>query len=146
MILGQEEIEKIDFNGIATTHDMLNATQKMVETSINEMGDAALKEVFSGEQDDIDLLFREITTECLQVIETGEHSGNDFVIQLENTNRAMEEAMRLKSLIYFIHSVYGESVELSYHHLEWAQLVNHSKKVALLASRDSGKRFFFNGL
>jgi len=146
MIFDEQQIEKMDFNGVETTHNMLEATQKMVETAINEMGDNALNEIFSGQQDDIDHLFRDITTECLQVLETGEHNGSDFVIQLENTNRAMEEAMRLKSLIYFINSVYGDTVELSYHHLEWAQLVNHSKKVALLASRDSGKSFFFNGL
>lgn len=115
----------------------------VVDDIIENMDDSAILELASGAGGDLDRLLGEILEDTYKVLYTG-NPNLDFVPHYaDKISSAVEETFRLKNLTYFITSCLPD-FQMSWHHLEWGDLVMRYKKLCVEAARDHGKSFYFS--
>ena len=61
----------------------------------------------------------------------------------EHLSENIEEILRCNNITYFITSVMPD-FQMSWHHLEWGDLVHHHNKLCIEAARDHGKSYYFS--
>lgn len=75
------------------------------------------------------------------------YTGNrdiDFMPKYpEHLSENIEEILRCNNITYFITSVMPD-FQMSWHHLEWGDLVHHHNKLCIEAARDHGKSYYFS--
>lgn len=115
----------------------------VVDDIIENMDDGAILELASGAGGDLDRLLGGILEDTYKVLYTG-NPNLDFVPHYaDKISSAVEETFRLKNLTYFITSCLPD-FQMSWHHLEWGDLVMRYKKLCVEAARDHGKSFYFS--
>lgn len=116
----------------------------IVESTINKADEGLLKLLMSAYENDIDNLFDEITIEVYKILYGSDTKGKvqPTIRYLTEVNKAVEEEMACNSLAYFCSNRLG--MEMNWHHIEWAWLIENFLLVAILAARDHGKSFFFS--
>ena len=102
------------------------------------MDDRGVLELCQGGAGDIDRVFDELMSDTYKVMYTGD-TNIDFAPRYpERLSASIEETLRCKNLTYFITSVMPD-FQLSWHHLEWGDLVHRHNKLGIEAARDHGK-------
>lgn len=115
----------------------------IVNEIIDGMDDCGVLELCSGGAGDIDHVFDELMSDTYKVMYTGD-TNIDFAPRYpERLSESIEEVLRCKNITYFITSVMPD-FQLSWHHLEWGDLVHRHNKLGIEAARDHGKSYYFS--
>ena len=115
----------------------------IVDEIIDSMDDQGILELCKGGAGDIDFIFDELMNDAYKVLYTGD-TNIDFTPKYpERLSESVEEIFRCKNLTYFITSVMPD-FQLSWHHLEWGDLVHRHNKLGIEAARDHGKSYYFS--
>lgn len=116
---------------------------RVVDEIIDNLDDRALLELFGGNEGDIDKIITNMIRDTFSVIYTGNRNIDFAPKYTEHLSQTIEEVLRCNNLTYFITSVMPD-FQLSWHHLEWGDLVHHHKKLCVEAARDHGKSYYFS--
>ena len=115
----------------------------IVDEIIDGMDDRGVLELCSGGEKDIDRVFDGLMDDVYRVMYTGD-TNTDFVPKYpERLSESVEEVLRCRNLTYFITSVMPD-FQLSWHHLEWGDLVHRHDKLCIEAARGHGKSYYFS--
>lgn len=115
----------------------------VVDEIIDGMDDRGIIELCSGGAGDIDQVFDQLMSDTYKVMYTGD-TNIDFVPKYPTRlSESIEEVLRCKNLTYFITSVMPD-FQISWHHLEWGDLVHRHNKLCIEAARDHGKSYYFS--
>ena len=117
----------------------------IVDEIIENLDEKAIKELFSGSGGDVDWVIDNLLKDTFDVIYTGRTDIDFSPRYTERVAQALEETLRVSSLTYFITSVLPD-FQISWHHLEWGDLVQRHKKLCIIAARDHGKSWFFSAI
>lgn len=111
---------------------------RVLDEIIDGLDDTALLEISGGNESDIDTMIDGMLRDVFSVIYTGNKDIDFSPKYTERVSQNVEETLRCANLTYFITSVLPD-FQLSYHHIEWGDLVHHHKKLCIEAARDHGK-------
>lgn len=120
----------------SVTHRL--ACLDLVDEIIEGMDERALNEMMSGDIHDVDTIFDALMEDTYRIMYTGDTSIDFKPRYEENVSAVVEDTLRCANLTYFITSVIPD-FQLSWHHLEWGELVHNHKKLCINAARDHGK-------
>jgi hypothetical protein len=116
---------------------------RVLDEIIDGLDEKALLEIMQGNGSDIDTMIDGMLKDVFSVIYTGNKDIDFAPKYTERLSQSIEETLRCANLTYFITSVLPD-FQLSYHHIEWGDLVHHYKKLCIEAARDHGKSFYFS--
>ena len=91
------------------------------------MDERGLNEMMNGDVRDVDAVFDALMQDTYRVLYTGDMSIDFRPRYEENLSAVVEDTLRCANLTYFITSVIPD-FQLSWHHLEWGELVQQHKK------------------
>ena len=120
----------------SVTHRL--ACLDLVDEIIEGMDERGLNEMMSGDIHDVDTIFDALMEDTYRIMYTGDTSIDFKPRYEENVSAVVEDTLRCANLTYFITSVIPD-FQLSWHHLEWGELVHQHKKLCINAARDHGK-------
>lgn len=115
----------------------------IVDEIIDGMDDKGILELMSGSGGDLDYVLDGLLQDTFQVMYTGNPHIDFAPRYTDRLSQSVEEILRCKNLAYFITSVLPD-FQLSWHHLEWCDLVHRYNKLCVEAARDHGKSFFYS--
>lgn len=115
----------------------------IVDEIIDGMDDKGILELMSGSGGDLDYVLYGLLQDTFQVMYTGNPHIDFAPRYTDRLSQSVEEILRCKNLTYFITSVMPD-FQLSWHHLEWGDLVHRYKKLCIEAARDHGKSYYFS--
>ena len=107
------------------------------------MDERGINELFQCSGSDIDKMFDYMMTDTYKVLYTGDKEIDFVPKYTEHLSSSIEETLRRKNISYFITSVMPD-FQLSWHHLEWGDLVHQYRKLCIMAARDHGKSYYFS--
>lgn len=122
------------------SHSVLHKAEclRIVDEIVDSLDDSALLELLGGNQGDIDSIIDNMLKETYQVVFTGNKDIDFSPKYTDRLSQAIEDVLRCNNITYFITSVMP-NFQLSYHHIEWGDLVHHHNKLCIEAARDHGK-------
>ena len=115
----------------------------IVDEIIDGLDDKGIMELLQGSEGDIDWVIDNMMDDVYKVMYTGDANVDFAPKYTERLSQSIEETLRTKNLTYFITSVMPD-FQLSWHHLEWGDLVHRHNKLCIEAARDHGKSFYFS--
>lgn len=115
----------------------------VVDEIIDGMDDKGILELMQGSGGDLDWVLDNLMKDTYQVMYTGDPNIDFAPKYTERLSASIEETLRTRNLTYFITSVMPD-FQLSWHHLEWGDLVHRYNKLCINAARDHGKSFYFS--
>lgn len=115
----------------------------IVDEIIDGMDDKGILELMSGSDGDLDYVLDCMLKDTFRVMYTGDPHIDFAPRYTDRLSQSIEETLRCKNLAYFITSVLPD-FQLSWHHLEWCDLVHRYNKLCVEAARDHGKSFFYS--
>lgn len=115
----------------------------IVDEIIDGMDDKGILELMSGSGGDLDYVLDGLLQDTFQVMYTGNPHIDFAPRYTDRLSQSVEEILRCKNLTYFITSVMPD-FQLSWHHLEWGDLVHRYNKLCIEAARDHGKSYYFS--
>ena len=147
LTLQDEILKQVKINGVTSIFNVspLHAVEclRTLDEIIDSLDDKAILEIYDGSGDDVDKLINGMLEDVYSTIYTG-NRNIDFVPKYtEHLPQNIEEILRCANLTYFITSVLPE-FQMSYHHIEWGDLVHHHNKLCIEAARDHGKSYYFS--
>lgn len=147
LTLQDEILKQVKINGVTSIFNVspLHAVEclRTLDEIIDSLDDKAILEIYDGSGDDVDKLINGMLEDVYSTIYTG-NRNIDFVPKYtEHLSQNIEEILRCANLTYFITSVLPE-FQMSYHHIEWGDLVHHHNKLCIEAARDHGKSYYFS--
>jgi hypothetical protein len=126
------------------TLGQLREVNRVTGEIVDNLSDAALAQMLSGNQNDVEKLFEILREESFNTLYGKLGLIKDAnLFYLEKLQDSVEETFRIENLNYFILSTLPD-FELNWHHLEWGQEVMKWDKVGILAARGHGKSFYFS--
>ena len=140
--LRDENLKRIEVNGVKSLFNVspLHAVEclRTADEIIESLDDGALLEIYNGSEKDIDTILNGMLGDIYATLYTGKRDVDFMPKYPENLSKNIEEILRCNNLTYFITSVLPE-FQMSWHHLEWGDLVHHHDKLCIEAARDHGK-------
>lgn len=115
----------------------------IVDEIIDGMDDKGILELMQGSGGDLDWVLDNLIKDTYQVMYTGDPNIDFAPKYTERLSQSIEETLRTRNLTYFITSVMPD-FQLSWHHLEWGDLVHRYNKLCINAARDHGKSYYFS--
>lgn len=115
----------------------------IVDEIIDGMDEKGILELMQGSEGDLDWVLDNLLQDTYQVMYTGDPNIDFAPKYTERLSQSIEEVLRTRNLTYFITSVMPD-FQLSWHHLEWGDLVHRYNKLCINAARDHGKSFYFS--
>lgn len=138
--LPQSNPEKNYIYTIDQVLDSVNMTKELIEG----LDDHALNELFSGTESDVDLVIDTTISEFLNIVSLGQSSDLTYSPNvLQKFGECAQETFRKASFAYFLIDVLP-GFTMSWHHLEWANIVQLYKWFSVIASRDHGKSYLYS--
>lgn len=119
--------------------ECLNVVDEIIE-GLDERG---INELLEGSEGDLDFVIDNLIRDTFEVMYTGKTDIDFSPKYTERLSESIEETLRTRNLTYFITSVIPD-FQLSWHHLEWGDLVHRHRKLCIEAARDHGKSFYFS--
>lgn len=115
----------------------------IVDEIIEGLDERGINELLLGSEGDLDFVIDNLVRDTFEVMYTGKTDVDFAPKYTERLSSSIEETLRTHNLTYFITSVLPD-FQLSWHHLEWCDLVYRHKKLCIEAARDHGKSYFFS--
>lgn len=119
--------------------ECLNIVDEIIE-GLDERG---INELLEGSGGDLDFVIDNLVRDTFDVMYTGKTDIDFSPKYTDRLSESIEETLRVRNLTYFITSVMPD-FQLSWHHLEWGDLVQRYRKLCIEAARDHGKSFYFS--
>lgn len=119
--------------------ECLNVVDEIIE-GLDERG---INELLEGSEGDLDFVIDNLIRDTFEVMYTGKTDIDFSPKYTDRLSESIEETLRTRNLTYFITSVMPD-FQLSWHHLEWGDLVHRYRKLCIEAARDHGKSFYFS--
>lgn len=119
--------------------ECLNIVDEIIE-GLDERG---INELLEGSGGDLDFVIDNLVRDTFDVMYTGKTDIDFSPKYTDRLSESIEETLRVRNLTYFITSVMPD-FQLSWHHLEWGDLVQRHRKLCIEAARDHGKSFYFS--
>lgn len=140
-------MKRVRVSGITSLFNVspLHAVEcyRTLDEIIESLDDRALLEIYEGTESDIDEMIKGMLGDVYSTLYTG-HREVDFMPKYtDRLSESVEEILRCNNITYFITSVLPD-FQMSYHHLEWGDLVHHHNKLCIEAARDHGKSYYFS--
>lgn len=114
--------------------ECLNIVDEIIE-GLDERG---INELLEGSEGDLDFVIDNLVRDTFEVMYTGKTDIDFSPKYTDRLSESIEETLRTRNLTYFITSVMPD-FQLSWHHLEWGDLVHRYRKLCIEAARDHGK-------
>lgn len=111
---------------------------RIVEDIVDNIDDSAILELTGGTTEDLDTMLDLLIKETYSVMYTGNHSVDFAPRYSDKLSECVEETLRCKNLAYFVTSVLPD-FQMSWHHLEWFDLVQKYPRLCINAARNHGK-------
>jgi len=122
----------------------INQSYKFTEQIISSLSPEALNELFSGNETDIDKILKVLTDETLKAFSCKVKPIKNLTFDyLQYLTKDVEEELRCISLNYFVISCLS-GFDVSWHHIEWFNLIQLHRFLCILAARDHGKSHAFS--
>lgn len=126
------------------TLQQLRDTYDMVDDMLDLLDEAAILELSSGGEKDIDAILETLVDETAAVIASSNRTLDATRFDyLDRFTDSVEETLRCKSLNYFILTCLPEFI-LGWHNIEWGNLIQMYRLLVVLAARDHGKSYEFS--
>lgn len=119
--------------------ECLNIVDEIIE-GLDERG---INELLEGSGGDLDFVIDNMMRDTFDVMYTGKTDIDFSPKYTDRLSESIEEVLRTRNLTYFITSVLPD-FQMSWHHLEWGDLVHRYRKLCIEAARDHGKSFYFS--
>lgn len=146
-MLKDENLKRIEVTGIKSLFNVspLHAVEclRTADEIIETLDDRALIEIFEGGSNDIDKILSGMYEDIYSTLYTGNRDIDFMPKYPEHLSENIEEILRCNNITYFITSVTPD-FQMSWHHLEWGDLVHHHNKLCIEAARDHGKSYYFS--
>lgn len=146
-MLKDENLKRIEVTGIKSLFNVspLHAVEclRTADEIIETLDDRALIEIFEGDGNDIDKILSGMYEDIYSTLYTGNRDIDFMPKYPEHLSENIEEILRCNNITYFITSVMPD-FQMSWHHLEWGDLVHHHNKLCIEAARDHGKSYYFS--
>lgn len=146
-MLKDENLKRIEVTGIKSLFNVspLHAVEclRTADEIIETLDDRALIEIFEGGSNDIDKILSGMYEDIYLTLYTGNRDIDFMPKYPEHLSENIEEILRCNNITYFITSVMPD-FQMSWHHLEWGDLVHHHNKLCIEAARDHGKSYYFS--
>lgn len=146
-MLKDENLKRIEVTGIKSLFNVspLHAVEclRTADEIIETLDDRALIEIFEGGSNDIDKILSGMYEDIYSTLYTGNRDIDFMPKYPEHLSENIEEILRCNNITYFITSVMPD-FQMSWHHLEWGDLVHHHNKLCIEAARDHGKSYYFS--
>ena len=110
---------------------------------IDGMDDKGILDLMQGSMGDLDLAFDALMNDTYKVMFTGDTKIDFTPHYTDRLAESLNEVLRTRNLTYFITDVMPD-FQLSWHHLEWGDLVHRHNKLCVEAARDHGKSYYFS--
>lgn len=137
-----ETMKRVRVNGISSLFNIspLHAVEcyRTLDEIIDSLDDRALLEIYEGGEGDIDDMIKGMLGDVYSTLYTGKREVDFMPKYTDRLSESVEEILRCNNITYFITSVLPD-FQMSYHHLEWGDLVHHHNKLCIEAARDHGK-------
>lgn len=137
-----ETMKRVRVNGITSLFNVspLHAVEcyRTLDEIIDSLDDRALLEIYEGGEGDIDDMIKGMLGDVYSTLYTGKRDVDFMPKYTDRLSESVEEILRCNNITYFITSVLPD-FQMSYHHLEWGDLVHHHNKLCIEAARDHGK-------
>ena len=147
LFLKDEELKQIHVDSVKSLFNMspLHAVEclRTADEIIDSLDDKAILEMYNGSEKDLDEILNGMLGDIYSTLYTGKRDVDFMPKYPENLSGNIEEILRCNNLTYFITSVLPE-FQMSWHHLEWGDLVHHHNKLCIEAARDHGKSYYFS--
>lgn len=146
-VLQTDTLKHLDINGVTSLFSVspmhgVECTRNLDEI-ISTLDDRAILELYEGGGDDIDRMIDGMLTDVYHTIYTGNRDIDFMPKYTDKLSENIEEILRCNNLTYFITSVLSD-FQMSWHHIEWGDLVHHHNKLCIEAARDHGKSYYFS--
>ena len=146
-MLKDENLKRIEVTGIKSLFNVspLHAVEclRTADEIIETLDDRALIEIFEGGSNDIDKILSGMYEDIYSTLYTGNRDIDFMPKYPEHLSENIEEILRCNNITYFITSVMPD-FQMSWHHIEWGDLVHHHNKLCIEAARDHGKSYYFS--
>ena len=146
-MLKDENLKRIEVTGIKSLFNVspLHAVEclRTADEIIETLDDRAIIEIFEGGSNDIDKILSGMYEDIYSTLYTGNRDIDFMPKYPEHLSENIEEILRCNNITYFITSVMPD-FQMSWHHLEWGDLVHHHNKLCIEAARDHGKSYYFS--
>lgn len=137
-----ETMKRVQVNGITSLFNVspLHAVEclKTLDEIIESLDDYAILELYGGNENDLDNMIKGMLGDVYSTLYTGRRDVDFMPKYTDRLSEGVEEILRCNNITYFITSVLPD-FQMSYHHLEWGDLVHHHNKLCIEAARDHGK-------
>lgn len=146
-VLQTDTLKHLDINGVTSLFSVspmhgVECTRNLDEI-ISTLDDRAILELYEGGGDDIDRMIDGMLIDVYHTIYTGNRDIDFMPKYTDKLSENIEEILRCNNLTYFITSVLSD-FQMSWHHIEWGDLVHHHNKLCIEAARDHGKSYYFS--
>lgn len=146
-VLQTDTLKHLDITGVTSLFSVspmhgVECTRNLDEI-ISTLDDRAILELYEGGGDDIDRMIDGMLTDVYHTIYTGNRDIDFMPKYTDKLSENIEEILRCNNLTYFITSVLLD-FQMSWHHIEWGDLVHHHNKLCIEAARDHGKSYYFS--
>lgn len=142
LTLKDEDLKQIHIDSVKSLFNVspLHAVEclRTADEIIESLDDKAILEIYNGSERDIDEILNGMLGDIYSTLYTGKRDVDFMPKYPENLSENIEEILRCNNLTYFITSVLPE-FQISWHHLEWGDLVHHYNRLCIEAARDHGK-------
>ena len=101
---------------------------RTLDEIIDALDDKAIIELFEGGGNDVDTMLRGMLHDVYNTLYTGNRDIDFMPKYTERLSESVEEILRCNNITYFITSVLPD-FQMSFHHLEWGDLVHHHNKL-----------------
>ena len=146
-VLQTDTLKHLDINGVTSLFSVspMHGVEclRTLDEIISTLDDKAILELYEGGGDDIDSMINGMLTDVYHTIYTGNREIDFMPKYTDRLSENIEEILRCNNLTYFITSVLSD-FQISWHHIEWCDLVHHHNKLCVEAARDHGKSYFFS--
>lgn len=143
----RDTLKVVSLDNITSIFNMspLHAVEcyRTLDEIIDTLDDRAIIELFEGSGDDVDTMLRGMLHDVYNTLYTGNRDIDFMPKYTERLSESVEEILRCNNITYFITSVLPD-FQMSFHHLEWGDLVHHHNKLCIEAARDHGKSYYFS--
>lgn len=141
-VLQTDTLKHLDINGVTSLFSVspMHGVEclRTLDEIISTLDDKAILELYEGGGDDIDSMINGMLTDVYHTIYTGNREIDFMPKYTDRLSENIEEILRCNNLTYFITSVLSD-FQMSWHHIEWCDLVHHHNKLCVEAARDHGK-------
>lgn len=126
------------------TLDQLTTIYKTVDELVSNLDHESLKQLYGGYKGDHEKLLQILVEETGRVLYSNQSPVRSSSFEyLDRFTKNLDVSLKKLNLNYFVANVMSD-VEVSWHHIEWGNLVQLHDRLVVKAARDHSKSYYFS--